>query len=172
MSTILELAERIELSPVGVAIAESRYAFGIIEGIHVIALALAVGLLFIIDLRLLGAILKDVPVRRVLSQLRPWVIAGFIAVFVTGGLLFWSSALRVSQSPAFAFKLGFIVLAGLNALWFERAAAGRGLDATTLVPPATARFAGAASLVLWSLVVVAGRLIPYLPSWSGAPTGA
>ena len=159
-------AEGVELSPLGVAIAESRYAFALIEGAHLIGLAVALGLLFVVDLRLLGVVLRDVPARRVMSQLRPWIIGGFAVIFVTGTLLFWSAAGRMVLSLAFPIKLLLIVLAGLNALAFElvvaRSTALRG-DAV-LLPPA-ARFAGAASIVLWSLVVVFGRLIPYLPSW-------
>ncbi len=34
--------------------------------------------------------LKRVPVIDVLRHLRPYVIGGFIAVFISGGLLFWS----------------------------------------------------------------------------------
>ena len=43
MSTLLALAEQIEESPLGVALAESRYAFPVIEGVHLIGLALSVG---------------------------------------------------------------------------------------------------------------------------------
>ncbi len=159
-------AERIEFSPFGLAIAESRYAFAIIEGMHLIGLAVAVGLLFTVDLRLLGATLRDVPVERVLHQLRPWVIGGFIVIFVTGALLFWSAAGRLVLSPAFPLKLLLMLLAGANALWFEfvvvRSEALRGNPQRL---PRAVRVAGLASISLWSLVIVFGRLIPYLPSW-------
>ena len=44
---------------------------------------------------------------------------------------------------------------------------GRGMAAqgAVAVVPRSARFAGVASIGLWSLVIVFGRLIPYLPSW-------
>ncbi len=47
MSTLLSLAESIEQSPVGAAIAESRYAFPVIEGVHLIGLSISVGLIFL-----------------------------------------------------------------------------------------------------------------------------
>lgn len=159
-------AERVELSPVGVAIAESRYAFAVIEGAHLIGLAVAVGLLFVVDLRLLGVILRSVSVPRVLKQLRPWIVGGFAVIFITGVLLFWSSAARLVLSPAFPIKLLLIVLAGLNALYFEVVIARS--EAVRQRPwnlPFPARAAGFASLGLWSMVIVFGRLIPYLPSW-------
>src|SRR5581483_5480788 len=71
MSTLLALAERIENTPFAVALAESRYAFPVVEGVHLIGLALSVGLIFLTDLRLVGVLFKDVPVPDVLRQLRP-----------------------------------------------------------------------------------------------------
>jgi hypothetical protein len=166
LAGIYTWAQRIEYSAVGSAIAESRYLFMVIEGLHLLGLAVAFGLLLLVDLRLLGAALGAVPVGRVLSQLRPWMIGAFALVFVSGGLLFWSAAARMVANPAFAIKLVLIVLAGINALYFELAV-GRQLarcDATITLPR-PARFAGLASITLWSLVIVSGRLIPYLPSW-------
>lgn len=167
VANLFALAERIEYSAVGVAIGESRYGYAVIEGIHLIGLAVALGLPFAIDLRLLGLLLRDVPVADLMRQLRPWVTWGFVAIFVTGGLLFWSSASRMLESPAFVIKLGLMVLAGLNALYFELVAAK-----TTAIrnnQPEVSRqirFAGVASLTLWTLVIASGRLISYLPRWS------
>lgn len=167
MSTLLALAEQIEASSLGVAIAESRFAYPVIEGIHLIGLAVSVGLIFITDLRLMGVMLRKLPVERVLNSLRPYVLAGFAAIFVSGLLLFWSSAARMFESPAFVFKLLFIALAGINALVFELIVVPkekRALGFGSL--PHTFRIAGFASLTLWTLTIVCGRLIPYLPAWS------
>ena len=167
---LFELAQYIEDSTIGTAIAESRYLFLIIEGVHLIGLSVAAGLIALTDLRLMGVILRRVPVLDVLHQLRPYVLAGFVIIFLSGGLLFWSSAARVLESPAFAFKMLMILLGGLNALYFELVIAKRVPAGTDpLATPRSFRWAGGASLVLWTLVIVGGRLIPYLPSWSGAP---
>jgi hypothetical protein len=167
MSTLLELAERIEQTPVGVAIAESRYAFPVIEGVHLIGLSISVGLIFLTDLRLLGVIFRQIPVTDVIHHLRAWVLAGFALVFVSGGLLFWSEASMLVASPAFPFKLLFMALAGANALYFELVLAKQSaVRENRPLLPRGVKYAGAASLVLWTLVIVCGRLIPYLPSWT------
>jgi hypothetical protein len=167
LAAIHTWAEGIELSPIGVAIAESRYAFMLFEGAHLIGLAFAVGLLFVIDLRLLGVLLRGVPVQRVLASLRPWVLGGFVVIFVTGGLLFWSAAGRLVLSPVFALKLLLIALAGANALYFETALKrNTAAQQQTAALPASLRAAALASLLLWSLVIISGRLIPYLPGWT------
>jgi hypothetical protein len=167
MSTLMAFAERAEATALGSYIAESRYLFPAIEGVHLIGLSIAVGLLFITDLRLAGLILKNVPAMRVLKQLRPWVLGGFASIFLSGGLLFFAEATELVANPAFKIKLIFIALAGLNAAYFEFVTARKpSLEQNPLVLPGSVRFAGIASLTLWSLVIVCGRLIPYLPSLS------
>jgi hypothetical protein len=163
----LDLAQAVQDTTLGTAISESPLAFPIIEGLHLIGLSLSVGLLFLIDLRLLGWLFKEVPVADVLGQLRRFVLAGFVLVFVTGILLFFAEAPALVASPAFPFKVLFIVLAGLNAWYFERVVVPRTvLDQVSEPLPAEVRRAGWLSLGLWTLVIVCGRLIPYLPEWS------
>ena len=167
MSSLLQLAESIQNSAVGVSIAESAYAFPIIEGIHLIGLSISVGLIVLTDLRLIGVFLRHIPVLDVLHGLRPYVLGGFAAIFLSGSLLFWSEAATVLASPAFPFKLLFIALGGLNALYFEFVLAKqKPVQENHPILPKKVRFAGLASLALWTLVIVCGRLIPYLPEWS------
>lgn len=179
MSTALTLAEAAEATWLGQHIAESTVLFPALEGVHLLGLALSVGLIGLTDLRLLGWLLRDVPAAAVHRQLRPWVLSGFALMFGSGVLLFFAEAVTLVNSPAFPFKLLFIALAGVNALVFELRLA-RHLpgphDATAALPEASAadaaaraalpgavRAAAAASLLLWLAVVVCGRLIPYLP---------
>jgi len=166
--SLYEWADAIEATSIGTAIAESRYAFPIIEGAHLIALCLSVGLIFITDLRLIGVALRKVPLAQVLQQLRVYLLAGFAIVFVTGGLLVWAEARAVVDSPATPFKFAFMLLAGINASYFEFVVARRPevLAAQDGVLPGGARFAGYASLVLWTLVIICGRLIAYIPHWT------
>lgn len=169
MSGIADLAHQIEYSDIGVAIAESRYAFPFIEGVHLIGLSVAVGLIIITDLRLIGLVLRQVPVHVVLRSLRPYVLAGFAAIFVSGALLFWSEAERiVSTGFVFPLKLALIAIGGLNALYFELVVARRpGFAADAATPPPAARLAGIASIALWTGVIAAGRLLAYLQTTSG-----
>lgn len=159
-------AEGVQGAGLGPALAESALAFPVIEGLHLIGLSVSVGLIFLTDLRLVGVFLRDVPVADVLRDLRPYVLWGFALVFATGGLLFWAEAPALVASPAFPFKLLFIALAGANALYFESVTARRPevRQNQAALPPAVRR-AGIASLLLWTLVIVCGRLIPYLTSW-------
>lgn len=166
MNRLLDLAQQLQDSPIGTAIAESRYAFPAIEGAHLIGLSVSVGLIFLTDLRLLGLAFRDIELHTLLRQLRPYILAGFALVFVTGALLVWAEAAAVVESPATPYKFAFMFLAGLNAAYFEFVTVPRHLPAvatTARALPSSVRFAGAASLSLWVLVIVFGRLIAYLP---------
>jgi len=168
MPTIADIANAIEATPIGTAIAESRYAFPIIEGTHLIALSVSVGLIFLTDLRLMGLFLRQIPAASVIHGLRPYVLCGFALVFISGGLLFWAEAAEVIASPAWVFKFAFIGLAGLNAAYFEFVISRRpgALSPERAKLPRGVKFAGLASLAIWTLVIICGRLIVYLPHWS------
>lgn len=163
MSAFYNFAQLLYDSDVGTALRESQYAFPVVEGTHLLGLAFSVGLLAIVDLRLAGVWLREEPLPDVLAQLRPFIVVGFIATFATGFLLFWALSIKLLENPAFPVKFIFILLAGANFLWFELALAPRASEwADRPIPPGKVRLAGWTSLVLWSAVVMAGRLIPYL----------
>src|ERR1700719_5365376 len=110
----LEICQYIDSTRSSTALRESLYVFPIVEGIHVLSLALSVGLVIWFDLRLVGWILSDQPVSAVFRPIRPFMLVGFVLSFITGGLLFWSLALRCYGSPFFWAKMIMLVLAGIN----------------------------------------------------------
>lgn len=162
----MSLAEVITLindSELGTALRESIYMYPIVEGIHLVGLAFSVGLILFVDLRLIGIFLRQLPVNQVLKPLRPWLLAGFTVTFLSGLLLFIADAEKVTKIWLFPVKLALIVLAGLNAAWFEYRWGKRlQTEVASAALPAAVRLAGLASLLLWSTVVAAGRMIPYL----------
>jgi len=160
--SLVELCQGIQDSGFATALLESQYLWLVIESAHVIGLSLSVGLIVLTDLRLIGSFRRSEPVSEVLEQLRPWLLTGFALMFVTGGLLFVSEAANVIVSPWFRLKMLFLLLAGLNAVWFElklgrRLRAWNHLDS----PPLGARIAGWTSLVCWMAVIVFGRWVAY-----------
>jgi hypothetical protein len=160
--TPTELLQAMYDSRLGVGLAESIYIYPLVEATHLLSLAFSFGLIFLIDLRLIGWTLRNVIVTDLLCQLRPWVIGGFAVTFVTGILLTFATGPVLLASPVFPLKLLFMLLAVLNAVIFEIKFGRRVADwGGQRINPRGARTAGFTSLISWTAVVICGRLIPY-----------
>ena len=145
-----------------IAIRESTLLYPFIETTHVLTLCLFLGLLLMLDLRLLGIGLSGVPVSDVAGRLLPWSLVGFALMAISGILLFYSGPVRASQNIFFRIKLVMIALTGINALLFHLTIYKRVADwDCDPTPPFRARLAGACSLLLWCLVVICGRMQAY-----------
>ena len=164
MGTIAALAERLQDTGLGPVIAESRYLWPVFEGTHLLSLSVSAGLIMLTDLRLIGVFLPQVPVIVVLRALRPYVLLGFALTFLSGALVFWSEAATVIESPLWTVKLLLIALGGLNALYFELVIGKRPEVVANSTPlPRAVRYAGLASMTIWTLVILCGRLLAYVP---------
>ncbi len=119
MSDVPAVIQWMQNSDIGTGIRESIWLFPIVETTHVLALALSVGVLIWFDLRLMGWGMKHQPVSQVHKQIMPVALIGFIVMFISGILLFWSEAEKCYLSGFYRAKMVFLVLAGVNAAVFE-----------------------------------------------------
>src|SRR3972149_7916956 len=87
-----------------IALHESLWAYPLGEPTHVWSLALFVGFAVLLDLRLLGLSMRLAPASEVVRRLRPWMIAGFCLMVVTGLLLFYAIPVRTYQGILFRTK--------------------------------------------------------------------
>lgn len=145
-----------------IALHESLYAYRIVSTVHVVTLSLFVGTAAMLDLRLLGTTLRNVPVSEVERRLRPWTVVGFALMIVSGALLFYANPSPRYQNLFFRAKMTLLVLAGANAWWCHRRVFRRVVEwDDDPVPPPRARLAGGLALVLWAAIIVSGRMIAY-----------
>lgn len=162
-SLVSEFAERLYALPVSEAIRESLYLFPALNLVHVLAIVLLAGTIAIVDLRLVGLALPEVPISGLSRQLLPLTWLGAVAMVVTGLLLFLPQASKIYTNPALQAKLVLLVLAAVNAFAWHRVLLRHGAAWDTLArPPWRARLAGVTSLVLWIGIIVAGRLIAFI----------
>ena len=132
------------------------------ESLHFVGLALLIGNVGLLDLRLLGfeKRLSFMAVNRFIL----WALLGFAINLATGILFFVGNPAQYVHNVAFGWKVLFMPLAGANVLTFYatgtyRAVAmlGPGDDA-----PPLAKFIAATSLFLWIGVMYMGRMLPYI----------
>jgi uncharacterized membrane protein SirB2 len=160
--SIFEICQWIQDSSIGTQIRESTYVFPIVEGLHVIGLAISVGTIAIVDLRLIGATMKKERVTDVIEQLQPMTLTGFALMFISGILLFWSEAARLYPSYSYRIKFIFIALLGINAALFH-SSIYQTVDKwnNDAVTPWRARMAGWIGITFWAVVIFCGRWTAY-----------
>ena len=146
--SLLGFLEWLAATPYSVALHESLFMYPLVESTHVLALTLFVGLAVMLDLRLLGLALRQVPVSEVIHRLLPWTKAGFLIMMTTGLLLFYAIPVRNYQNLFFRIKMVMLILAGIN-VWVFHTRTERSVAAWDLNPitPRGARVAAIVSLL-------------------------
>jgi uncharacterized protein DUF6644 len=149
----------IEASAFGAAMRDLPWLFAAVKATHLAGIAMLLGSIALLDLRLIG-LRRSIPVRRLARRVLPWSAASFLLIVPSGLAMFVARAGELIASPVFALKICLILLAGANAGIFHagvfRGAAQWDVDA---MPPLPARAAAAASLTLWFSVIACGRLL-------------
>ena len=139
------------------------WVFPTCETLHFFGLSILLGALLMLELRLLG-FMPQIPIRPALAFV-PIAIGGFLLNLITGIFFFCADPFNYWPNPGFKIKMALILLAGLNALWFEFAerrkilALPEGADVGL-----QAKVIAGLSLALWVSIIVMGRLLPYTGS--------
>jgi hypothetical protein len=136
------------------AIAEHPWAYPALEVVHIVGIALLLGNLVLLELRVWGAA-PALPLRALARATLALALAGFALAVLSGLTMFAAAPAELLANRSFLLKMGLLMLAGLNAALFH---ARGGLDR----PDAIARGQTVLSLGLWLAVIIAGRFIAYL----------
>jgi hypothetical protein len=151
---LADLLAAIEASGLASHLRGSRWTYPLVNAGHVLGLALLVGAIAPLDLRLIG-FWRTEPVARLAAILRPVAAFGAGLAIVTGGLLFSVQAADYAALGLFRAKLALVALGLLNAALH----AG---DRLAALSPARQRAVGALSLAFWIAALVAGRMLGYV----------
>ena len=155
-----DLLFRIETSALGQMMRDSTWLFPAAEILHFMGLSLLIGSLVVVDCRLLG-FARNFPVAAVYRFL-PLALAGFSINLVTGVMFFFSDPFRYYPNFAFRMKMCFIILAGLNALYFALNA-HRTVNQPGVADAGTAiKTVAGLSFLFWIGAIICGRMIPYV----------
>ena len=145
-----------------IALHESLYLYPWIESTHVLSICLFFGTLLFVDLRLTGKVFNNLSVTDVNRKVLPLTLFGFLVMSLTGLLLFYAIPVRNYQNIFFRIKILLIVIAGINAFFFHRRMSkeAKVWDQDSSIPSSMKNRA-ITSLVLWSSVIISGRMIAY-----------
>ena len=139
---------------------DSIWTYPTVLTLHTVGMAILVGASFVINLRVLQ-IAGAIPLRRLLPLYR-FIWIGFAINLLSGLMLFVTEAADRVVDPVFYVKMASIAAAlSLGAIVKRRAIE---LDGAPEVTTGPSRSMAAASLALWTIAIVAGRLMAYLKS--------
>jgi hypothetical protein len=158
-TSLFEWCQWLQHTPLATTINESLWLFPVIEGSHILALPLSVGMIVIFDLRLLGLAFRG---GRITNEFLRWSKFGFAVMLITGVFLFISQADKAYGNRFFRTKMLLLVVMGINAavyqvVFYPKMAQWDSAGKT----PAGAKVCAALSLTVWIGVIVCGRTMAY-----------
>ncbi len=142
-------------------VTEVPWVWATLETLHFLGLALLVGTIGVLDLRLLG-VAKGLPLAAC-QRLVPLGVAAFALELLTGSIFFAGAPYQYIYNFAFQMKVIFILVAGVNIVIFYGAGVSRktfAVGANQAVPRA-GRVAGAVSITMWIGVMYWGRMLTF-----------
>jgi hypothetical protein len=143
----------------GTTVRDTVWAFPVIETFHLLALAILLGTVLIVNLRVLGVGARYSSAARINSELEPWMLTSLSVLILSGIPMFLSEPMKCYESYSFPIKMILLLLAifwhfTIQRKWTKRDAGG--------LAPLNARLAACFSIILWSGIGMAGKGIPYV----------
>lgn len=142
------------------AIQRSKWAFAVIETVHIMGLAMLLGTVFVVDLRLIGVGRgKNFQSASDLARsLKWWTLAALITMVITGISLYASEAVRLLYSTPFSVKMVLVFFATAFHFTVHNWALRSGAPDGTR----SAKRIAYISLASWFGIALAGRAIAFI----------
>jgi hypothetical protein len=133
----------------------NEWSFPLLEIIHIVGFAIAIGTIFMVDLRLIGIGMKRQLASQLAKDLDPWTLGGLIAVLMSGPLIFSSDPNLYLNNFSFQFKIVALLVAILYQYTVHRKVAAS--DSS----PVVGALVGIISVSLWISIVAGGLFIAF-----------
>lgn len=157
----MEIFVWLEQTSLAIWVGESLWGYPIALTSHSVGMAIMVGIVLVIDLRVAGRFssLGFVGMRKALKI--AW--CGFALNVISGFSLFTSQASYFATHPTFLIKIAAIILAVINAYLLQKMLTEKAEDWDGGVEvDKKAKVLAISSMVLWVTAIMAGRLIAYV----------
>jgi hypothetical protein len=132
----------------GTAVRDTVWAFPVIETFHLLALAVLLGTVLIVNLRAFGLGARYSSGSQMSSELEPWMLTSLAVLILSGIPMMLSEPMKCYESYSFPVKMGLLLLAMIWHFTIQRKWPGR--------------LAACFSILLWAGIGIAGKGIPYI----------
>lgn len=144
-----------------------------IQSVHIVGIALVLGSVFMIDLRILGWAGTDQTLRQTTNRFGPWLTGALWLMLITGLLMVVGEPVRELVTFSFWAKMALVVVGTLIALIFMRTLRKQeGHWEKTLVHRGSIKFMAIFTFLVWACIIILGRLIAYDHVWGSWSPGA
>jgi uncharacterized membrane protein YgdD (TMEM256/DUF423 family) len=144
----------------------NAWAIPAIQSIHIVGIALVMGSVLMIDLRILGLAWTDRTLQQTTGRFGPWLSGSLWLLLATGLLMVVGEPVRELVSFSFWAKMTLVAIGALVAVAFQRAL--RRHEAQwegTLVHKPSIKALAVLTFLAWVCVIFLGRLIAYDHVW-------
>jgi hypothetical protein len=155
---LLPLFEWMETTWFGVIGKTWGAVFAVVEAAHLLAIALVGAVILISDGRLLGLLLRDVPVQIILSKTHRLFVIGLFIAIVSGIFMACGVAMKLYYLPVYWFKMLALTAGVLFTFTIKRPLLADGIENLN---PWVVRAVAVASLTVWFTVAATGRWIGF-----------
>jgi len=160
-------AESLSVTPLSFFIQQELWVIPWLQIVHIVALALVFGSVFMIDARILGLTGRSQTMTQTARRFIPWVWIGTVVLAISGSLLIIGEPVRSLLNPFFWIKMTLLAIALIstaafqtslnrNPAFWEEDHAWRGYI----------RILAVVALLVWCGIIVAGRFIAYIENFA------
>jgi hypothetical protein len=144
----------------------NTWAIPAIQSVHIVGIAMVMGAVLMIDLRILGLTWTDQTLGQTTQRFGPWLTGSLWLLLVTGLLMVVGEPVRELVTFSFWAKMTLVAIGALVAVTFLRALKRderRWED--TLVHRASIKGLAIGTFFVWVAIIFLGRLIAYDHVW-------
>jgi hypothetical protein len=170
-----DFAQWLAQTSLSVVIQTHEWVIPTVQSIHIVAIAIVVGSLLMIQLRVLGWAARDQTLTQTTDRFGPWLAWAFGVLLLTGAVMVVGEPVRELLALSFWLKMALVAIGVTIAMVFHRSVRR---DAArweaVLINRRSTKAVTFATLLVWVSVVVLGRLIAYdyvWGSWSASLRG-
>jgi hypothetical protein len=159
-------AEWLSQTSLSLAIQSHEWVIPTVQSIHIVAIGVVLGSVFMIDLRILGWAGRDQTLTQTTARFGPWLSWALCVLLVTGAGMVVGEPARELLALSFWLKMGLVAIGTVVALVFQRSLRRHESHwETELVNQSRIKVLAVVTLLIWACAVVLGRLIAYDYVW-------
>ncbi len=159
---LLDLAFWMMETPISLVMVENFWNVPLAQVVHIISIGSAFGALLMLTLRVHGKASENLPMDVVAKRYVPWVWYGLLGIVISGLLMLTAEPLRNMINAVFWIKMILLLVAVVLTLGFFKSVRAQGAGEVVQAASGT-RTTALVLIVLWLLIMLAGRWIAYIP---------